>query len=209
MATHLATQAYNVLRDEITSGVLVANTPLVEDALADRLGVSRTPIRTAISRLTHEGFAEAIGKRGVVVTRLSLGDMLEVFDVREGLESVAAGLAATRITDEVLSRLDAHLGDLEGRISAHAPLIDAGDDVHVEVLAACGNQRLVNILDVHRALLARIDFAARAVPSRLETALKEHRLILDALMARDPGRASATTRAHIRNTRRSLISAYK
>jgi DNA-binding GntR family transcriptional regulator len=208
MTTDLATKAYYLLREEITSGVLVPNTPLVEDALADRLGVSRTPVRTAISRLTHEGFAEAVGKRGVVVTRLSLSDMLEVFDVREGLESVAAGLAASRISDETLGRLDALLSVLEAKVAAGEPLTDAGDDIHVEVLAVCGNQRLVNILDVHRALLARIDAAARAVPSRLETSLVEHRAILEALKARDAEEASATTRAHIRSTRRSLISAY-
>jgi len=204
----LAGRAYTALRDEIATGKLPATTPLIEDVLAERLGVSRTPVRAAISRLTHEGFAEAVGRKGVVVSRLTLSDMLQVFDIREGLEATAAGLAASRISAKVLEHLRGLLDNLLTQYDAGDSLTEAGDEVHEEVLKACGNPRLVRILDVHRALLLRIDVTARAVPSRLEQSLHEHITILDALQARDAELAFQASRAHIRSTRKSLTSAF-
>lgn len=208
MTISLANQAYAALREEIATGKLAENTPLVEDDLAERLGVSRTPIRAAIGRLTHEGFAEKIGPKGVVVSRLTFTDMLEVFDIREGLEATAAELAASRMDTSVLAGLRTLMEGLLAQSEAGQAITEAGDEVHVEVLKACGNPRLVRILDVHRALLMRIDRTARAVPSRLEKSLHEHLAILEALEARDAELAYQRTRAHIRSTRKSLIAAF-
>jgi DNA-binding GntR family transcriptional regulator len=206
MTVSLTEHTYARLREDIASGVLCAGMPLVEQQVAARLGVSRTPVRTAITRLSQEGFAEYVGSRGAVVSRMSLSDMLEIFDIREGLESTAAALAASRMADDVLARLGNRLSSLQLHRGAGEPLQEAGDELHTEILGACGNKRLVRVLDTYRAQFAQIDVTARALPSRLEQSLDEHVEIWLALRARDAERAALATRQHIRSTRKTVMS---
>ena len=94
------------LREAIIDGALKPGERLMEIQLADELGVSRTPIREAIRRLELEGFLIMVPRRGTYVADLSIKDINEVFEIRTALDVLAAGLAAERITEEELEKLE-------------------------------------------------------------------------------------------------------
>src|SRR6476661_1015666 len=102
-------KAYAALRDDIIEWRLAPGTVLAEVEQSERLGVSRTPVREALSRLTAEGLTTAAGGRGVVVTDISLEDIDEMFELRETLEGKAAALAAERGERTVFEQLHADL----------------------------------------------------------------------------------------------------
>ena len=93
------------LRDAVRNGILKPGERLMEIQLAEELGVSRTPVREAIRRLELEGYVIMMPRRGTYVANLSIRDINEVFEIRTSLESLSSGLAAERITDEELERL--------------------------------------------------------------------------------------------------------
>src|SRR6478736_7008406 len=102
-------KAYAALRDDIIEWRLLPGTVLAEVEQSARLGISRTPLREALSRLTAEGLTTTAGGRGVVVTDISLEDIDELFELRETLEGKAAALAAERGERPVFAQLHAEL----------------------------------------------------------------------------------------------------
>ena len=107
------------LRDAIRKGVLKPGERLMEIQLAEELGVSRTPVREAIRKLELEGYVIMMPRRGTYVANLSIRDVNEVFEIRTTLDSLASGLAAERITDEELERLQHLLVAIGGYIEAN------------------------------------------------------------------------------------------
>ena len=104
------------LRDAIRKGKLKPGERLMESQLAEDLGVSRTPVREAIRKLELEGYVIMMPRRGTYVANLSIRDVNEVFEIRTSLDSLASGLAAERITDEELERLQRLLVAIGGYI---------------------------------------------------------------------------------------------
>ena len=107
------------LRDAIRKGTLKPGERLMEIQLAEELGVSRTPVREAIRKLELEGYVIMMPRRGTYVANLSIRDVNEVFEIRTSLDSLASGLAAERITDEELERLQRLLVAIGGYIEAN------------------------------------------------------------------------------------------
>ena len=101
----LEEMVYQRLEQEILSGELQRGEALGEIALAKRLGVSRTPIRGALHRLSEEGLVEISPNRGASVLGINIDDLVDIYTLRERVEGLASALAATRITDEELARL--------------------------------------------------------------------------------------------------------
>src|ERR671919_2754349 len=97
--------AYEALREQVRRRQIVPGQMLSEARLAQQFGMSRTPAREAISRLVHEGLLQVLPKRGVMVRTLTAKDIEELYTVREHLETLAARLAAPRITDDGLASL--------------------------------------------------------------------------------------------------------
>ena len=93
------------LRDAVRRGVLKPGERLMEIQLAEELGVSRTPVREAIRKLEMEGYVIMMPRRGTYIADLSIRDINEVFEIRTSLESLASGLAAERITEDELEKL--------------------------------------------------------------------------------------------------------
>ena len=154
-------RAYASLRDDIIEWRILPGTVLAEVEQSERLGVSRTPLREALSRLTAEGLTTAAGGRGVVVTDISLDDIDELFELRETLEGKAAALAAERGDAAVFEALRVELlqaphlinGSDPGR-HAYYELAGRLDAAIAEAIAA-GNPRLAEAattLHLHRSL---------------------------------------------------------
>ena len=110
---------FEAMREAIVSGRLAPGERLVEIKLADEMGVSRTPVREAIRKLELEGFVIMMQRKGAYVAGLSPKEIRDVFEIRSTLESLAARLAAERITQVQLEQLKRQLADLEEKIRSH------------------------------------------------------------------------------------------
>jgi DNA-binding GntR family transcriptional regulator len=194
-------RAYRVLRHEILDGVLPAGAVLLEVEQSARLGVSRTPLRSAVARLVADGLVAGRSGRGFSVTEMSVQSITDLYELREALEERAAALAA-RGDDRTAFRdlrpgfvtAPALLGAGEHGIRDYYALIDRFDTA---IDAAVGNPFLVGALGTARTHLARVRRVARGNPVRLRAAAAEHLLILDAIIAGDAALAAHATHVHL------------
>jgi DNA-binding GntR family transcriptional regulator len=190
--------AYERIRAMVVDGEIPPGARLGQVELAEQLGISRTPVREALRRLTGEGLAEFEPNRGFRAASPGLDDVLRRLELRSLLEPGIARLAAARRTDEDLARLAgtiAHEDAATSRVVAH----DASRDFHLAVATATGNPELVAVLasmwivEIGRRLLA-----ARATSAAWkDTDVAEHRAITAAIEARDGDRAAALMASHI------------
>lgn len=200
----------NKLKRAITVNELPPGTRLIQTQLAEQLGVSRMPVRDAISDLVAEGLAEPLAGGGAVVTALSVADMRAVYAVRASLELEAVRLvASTPGTD---------LTAVEGIIARHHPylasgnpreLLDLDRDFHWAIYRATGNRFLLSALTPVWSQISRIMFAVLKVPTYSEIAWREHEEIAEAIKASDAERAVGLTHQHITNGADRLIGTFE
>jgi DNA-binding GntR family transcriptional regulator len=193
-------KAYAALRDDIIEWRLAPGTVLAEVEQSERLGVSRTPLREALGRLTAEGLTTA-GGRGVVVSDISLEDIDELFELRETLEGRAAELAARRGDAGTFERLQREL--------LRAPELVTGSDPALHeyyqlvgrldsaIDAAISNAYLAQAMRGLRVHLVRIRRLAADDARRLTAAAAEHAAIAEAIAAGNPKLAEAATIVHL------------
>lgn len=193
-------RAYAALREDIIEWRLLPGTVLAEVEQSERLGVSRTPLREALGRLTAEGLTTA-GGRGVVVTDISLEDIDELFELRETLECKAAALAAERGDAALFEQLQKELLDAPAMISGDDParhsyygLVGRLDDA---IDAAISNSYLAQAMRSLRVHLVRVRRLAADDAERLTAAAAEHAAIAEAIAARNPRLAEAATTVHL------------
>lgn len=199
------------LKRAITVNELPAGTRLIQTQLAEQLGVSRMPVRDAISDLVAEGLAEPLAGGGAVVTALSVADMRAVYAVREPLELEAVRLVASSMPGRDLTAV-------EGIIERHHPylasgnpreLLDLDRDFHWAIYRATGNRFLLSALTPVWSQISRIMFAVLKVPTYSEIAWREHEAIAKAIKAGDAERAVALTHQHITNGADRLIGTFE
>ncbi|WP_420005485.1 GntR family transcriptional regulator [Arenibacterium sp. LLYu02] len=188
--------AYGLILDAIDVGVFKPGDRLVESDLADRFGVSRTPIREALQRLETQSLLERDG-RSLIVASLDHNQMAELYVVRRELEGLAAALAARHATEEEIQVLrDMVLAD-DALVDDPIELAKANRRFHQQIHLASHNRYLVQQLDlVHRsmALMATTSLAAEG---RGRIAQEEHKAIVDAIAARNQEAAGKALRDHI------------
>lgn len=200
---------FESLREAIIQGALKPGERLMELQLAEELGVSRTPVREAIRKLELEGFVVMIPRKGAYVAGITYKDVTEVFEVRAALESLAAGLAAERITEEELDQLErsvVHIGEVVENDNIHA-MVQYDTEFHEIIYRASRNKRLKAIvLNLHEQI-QRFRLTTLSQPGRTRLALEEHKKIVDAISERNVELASALAGEHIANAENSLLSA--
>lgn len=198
-------RAYLTLRNEILDADLRAGTVLAEVEQSQRLGVSRTPLREALSRLSAEGLVSTHSGRGVVVTDVSAENVTELFEVREALEVQAARLAASRRDASAFEILRAEFEDIDGLLADRHRYYEVVARLDAAVDEAAANPYLVSTLDGVRTHVARIRRLAQDDPSRLRDAAREHLQILDAIIDGDASLAASATQLHLRNSLRNIL----
>lgn len=203
-------RAYATLRSEIINWQLTPGTVLGEVELSERLGVSRTPIREALAKLTAEGLTEPQSGRGMVVSEISLDHLDELFELRSALECRAAELAARRCDPEVFLVLHQKLSNAGGLITAEDPArtdyYQLAGELDSAVDAAVGNHYLNLALKNLRVHLVRVRRLGKDNPTRLRDAAREHAAIALAIAHGNPTVASAATTVHLDNSLRHLLS---
>ena len=188
--------AYTLILEAIDAGVYRPGDRLVESELAERLGVSRTPVREALQRLETQAMLARDG-RSLIVASLDHNQLAELYVVRAELEALAAALAAKHAAPEEVRVLQEMIDEDRAHTDDPIALSKANKRFHRQIHLASHNRYLVQQLDlVHRsmALLATTSLAAEG---RGETALAEHQAIVDAIRAGDEEAASTALRRHI------------
>jgi DNA-binding GntR family transcriptional regulator len=195
------------LRDAIRKGKLKPGERLMESQLAEDLGVSRTPVREAIRKLELEGYVIMMPRRGTYVANLSIRDVNEVFEIRTSLDSLASGLAAERITDEELERLQRLLVAIGGYIEENDmdKIVECDTEFHDLLYQASRNSRLVGIIFNLREQLTRFRSTSMAFPGRLKATLEEHRRIVEAIAQGDGAEARAAAEYHMEKSEQTLL----
>jgi DNA-binding GntR family transcriptional regulator len=203
-AATIGETTYLRLRDMILSDALSAGDALQEKKLADMLGVSRTPIREAITRLTTEGLVERITGLTPVVRRLSANEFIEILHVRRLLEVEAAGRAAETGGSEALRAIMSKIQRFrEGEVPTPAEHVAVDDALHSSVADLAGSRILAELIRDLRQKTKIFDMGQ--VPERFEPGIAEHLEIISAIFARDATRAQDAMRTHIDNVRSSVI----
>lgn len=199
--------AYDRLREEILHWRLLPGTPLSEIDLAERLGVSRTPLRAALARLALEGLVDTSRGRTGVVSDVSAASITDLFELREALETQAARLVARRRDPDVFDVLAERFAD------APRLLADGGTDAYYDLVAefddaldrALGNPVYRGALDGVRLHLARARRIATDNPERLVRSADEHRLICAAIRDGDAALAASATTVHLKASLTTIL----
>lgn len=202
---------FNTLREAIIVGELKPGERLMEVPLAEKMGVSRTPVREAIRKLELEGLVDMVPRKGAHVAELSIKDIINVLDVRKSLDGLATALAAERITEEELKELK-HINsqfinyvekeNLQGSIKKDV-------EFHEIIYRSSRNDKLIQIVNnlreqVHRFRVIYLkDYVS---PKEL---IKEHLDIYDAITRKNSGLAQEAAEKHIKHQKEAIISAAK
>ena len=203
-------KAYATLRSDIVDWRLPPGTVLAEVELSARLGVSRTPVREALARLSAEGLAEPQSGRGVVVSEISLDHLDELFELRSALECRAAELAAARRDPAVFRELYEQLSNAGRLITDDDPTrhdyYRLAGELDSAIDAAVGNHYLAQALKSLRVHLVRVRRLSKDNPARLRDAAGEHAAIALAIANGNAAVASAATTVHLDNSLRHLLA---
>lgn len=195
----LEEQVYRALEEEILSGMHRPGDVLAEIPLATRLGVSRTPVRSALQRLAEDGLVEITPRKGATVIGITKEDLISTYKIRMRLEGLAAAMAADSMTEEELDRLRSFvdLSDYYAERGDHEKLKDMDTEFHGIIYKASGNRMLARILgELHRNVRAYRKQSLQT-PGRAESSRMEHRLIFEALERGDALQAEALTVRHV------------
>ena len=199
--THsLEDKVFLELEELVLSGELKRGEVLTETALSRRLGVSRTPVRSALGRLSEEGLITTEANRRAVVVGIGKEELIDIYSIRMRLEGLASAMAAKRISDEDLKELCEAVELSEFYISKcdHEKLGELDSKFHLIIYRASGSRLLSKILgELHRNTKLYRRHSLKT-PGRLEKSAAEHREILEAIKSRDEAAAEKLTEAHIK-----------
>jgi DNA-binding GntR family transcriptional regulator len=188
--------AYNLILDAIDIGVYKPGERLVESDLADRFGVSRTPIREALQRLETQSLLARDG-RSLIVASLDHNQMSELYVVRRELEGLAARLASRHATKEEIIVLHDMVAEDDALIDDPVALSVANRRFHKQIHLASHNRYLVQQLDLVHRTMALMATTSLAADGRGEIAQSEHKCIVEALESRDEDAADKALKEHI------------
>ncbi len=192
---------FNTLRQAILKGELAPGERLMEIQLAEKLGVSRTPIREAIRKLELEGLVLMIPRKGAEVAKISEKSLRDVLEVRRSLEELAIELACQRMTGEELEELTRAQEAFKEAISRGEAMKIAETDEHYHDLIyhGTGNDKLVQILNNLREQMYRYRLEYIKDEDKRQVLLVEHEHILSALKGHNIAEAKTAVREHIDN----------
>lgn len=203
----IADRVYAVLRERIVNGELVLGERLRQEALAEELGVSRTPLREALRRLASEGFVELQPHRGAVVSGVSEEDMRASFEARFVIEPSAARIAAEHgASEDGLRRMRLAIAEHRAARGDRTRSFETNRTFHLGLVSASGNAYLTRFSEI---LWASSIYAAVFDRQHVDAAdiaawADDHEAILDAIERRSADEAEARARAHIEASREAL-----
>ncbi len=203
----LREMVYEELKMQILTGAIVPGTRMMEVDLAEEMGVSRTPIREAIRKLEKEGLVTIEPRRGAYASMISTQDMVEILEVRQDLEGLAAYFAASRMTDEEMAELKevAEAYNKAVREGNMQDMIHHDTIFHRIIVDSCNNKILVNMVEQLQELVLRFRYIYYDNFRRAENMPEEHREILEAIASGDADHARWAADVHIDRLKQLVI----
>jgi len=193
---NLADEVYRTLREEILGGRLRPRDHLVETDLADRLNVSRTPVRESLQRLAADGLIVSHRRRWVVYEH-TLQEIADLHEVRMALEGYAARLACLRAGDEQLDRLQQFFETRERGYTRFAAFADFNARFHEMITEAANNLYFQRLADANRFFTFNQQVGPRYDSRDVAESDAQHEQILRAIVRRDPDTAEQVAREHV------------
>jgi len=199
---------FTTLREAIIMGELKPGERLMEVQLAEKMGVSRTPVREAIRKLELEGFVEMIPRKGAHVAKLTAKDIMDVLEVRASLDALAASLAAERITEDELKELKHIKTQLENYVQKDnlQNIVKKDIEFHDVIYHASKNDKLIQIVNNLREQVYRFRVIYLKDLGSSKEVIREHEEIFEAIRLRDRELAAEVARKHIRNQEQMIVS---
>lgn len=196
-----SSKVFDIIRNRIINGEYESGTQLVEQKLAQELGVSRTPIREALKQLELESLIISYPNRGMFVKGISKRDFEDIFVMRTELEKVALDLAIERITDEEIQELEEIYALMEYYTGQEKMerLMELDLQFHTAIYEATDSYYLIQTLKDFQSFVKTTRVFSFRRPNRMPVSLQEHREILDAIISRDKGRAIKMMAEHLHN----------
>jgi DNA-binding GntR family transcriptional regulator len=207
----LVNQAYKELKRVILEHQISLGGKLNEGEFAAALGISKTPVREAINRLEKEGLVEILPQRGAFVVQFSEKDIFELFLIRENLEGLAARLAAERINEENLVKLESYIQGFKEPFAEKEIQRYAKEDFkfHQNIVMLSDSQRLIKLISTLYDHIRMFRLTTIGLSDRMKVSLEEHHLIVEALRVRDAEGSDQRVRQHIRHVREGVMENIK
>lgn len=198
---------FRTLRQAILTGEMKPGERLLEIHLANKLGVSRTPIREAIRMLELEGLVIMVPRRGAQVAQITEKSMSDVLEVRCALDELAVELACERISEEEKRELEDACGAFEkATVTKQVHVIAKADvEFHDIIFKAAGNPRLTQMINNLAEQMYRYRFEYIKDETQHQMLIEEHRRICESISNRDVAAAKEAIRVHIENQEKSII----
>lgn len=203
----LSTKVFHTIREDILSGKYRYHEELKEKTIGDELGVSRTPVREALRQLELEGLVSIIPNKGAYVVGISKSDIQDIYEIRSRLEGLCAKWACDHITAEQLDELEEniYLSEFHAGRAGHAEQILELDNKFHEILYEASKSTVLEhtLSDFHH-YVQRVRKITLADAKRAVASNEEHRMILNALKAKDSTRAEELATIHMMNTIKNM-----
>ena len=199
---------YQQLLTQIQGGQLKPGDYLREQAIAEALSISRTPVREALRRLESDGLVTSEPRFGMVVRDLSYAEVIELYQIREVLERTAAQMSARVITEVELQELEVIQSRMEKARHDAREIALINHTFHVAILNSAKNRYLWKALESVQKAMLILGPSTMEFPERAETAIEEHRSLLDALRARDVTLAEKVMGEHLTNAQRYRLKQF-
>jgi DNA-binding GntR family transcriptional regulator len=201
----LSEKAYRLIKEKVITLELPPSAVIDEQTLMQQLNLGRTPIREALQRLDSEGLVNIVPRRGTFVNDISVTDLQKIFELRIVLEGFCARLAARRITEEQIERMEAVLRDLEEVSNGdHLALMRIDRRFHSLLYAAADNEFMAETLDRLYDLSLRLWHLVLTRITGVRHAVGQHRRVLAALKEGDEATAETLVRKHIVEFQRNI-----
>jgi GntR family transcriptional regulator, rspAB operon transcriptional repressor len=209
---NLSARVYNEIKNLILCNEVLPGQKLHHQELSERLRVSRTPVREALTRLVQEGYVSFLPNRGFTCKEIRLQEAEELYDLREALEAFAVERAIKNLTHDGLiefaKKMDRYGQDVQKRFTRERLVYD--QDIHLEIARLSGNETLIRTLSqVFERIILKRRTDGLYDPARGLTAHQEHLRLFEAMKQRDTQHAVAIIRAHIRAGKDNVLSDLK
>jgi DNA-binding GntR family transcriptional regulator len=209
---NLSARVYNQIKHLILCNEILPGQKLHHQELSERLGVSRTPVREALTRLVQEGYVSLLPNRGFTCKEIRMQEAEELYELREALEALAVEKAIANLSptslDQLRKKMTSYGRDVQNRFTRERLVYD--QDVHLEIARLAGNATLSNMLHhVFERIVLKRRTDGLYDPARGTTAHQEHLRLLEAMEHKDVLDAVAIVRQHIQAGKKNVMADLK
>jgi DNA-binding GntR family transcriptional regulator len=201
-------RVYLHIKDLILDGEFKAGDRLVERELAERLNISRTPIREALFRLESQGFVKTVPRKGVIVADISEKEIIEVFTILSSLEVLAAKLAVQKLDDEMESKFTSSIKKVKEYLNnTEADAAELHGELNHLLYSSAKNVKLYEMLSGLSDYIRAFAKIGHKNPGRAKQSMEEHLKIMEAIVNKEMEMAEYLTKIHIENSKKAYIEA--